>query len=62
MHVWDGTDPTVCPCQLEEGSAEIFGAELQKGVPVNIKGQKLAVYTWTGCTVVVKGKADDMIM
>lgn len=29
--------------QLEEGSAEVFGAELQRGVSVNVAGQKLAV-------------------
>jgi len=29
--------------QLEEGSAEVFGAELQKGNTVDVSGQKLAV-------------------
>jgi hypothetical protein len=48
--------------QLDDGSAEIFGAELQLGVPVNIKGQKLAVFSWTGCTVHIRGVPADMIM
>ncbi len=29
--------------QLEDGSAEVFGAELQKGNSVDVSGQKLAV-------------------
>jgi len=29
--------------QLEDGSAEVFGAELQKGNAVDVSGQKLAV-------------------
>ena len=33
----------VCPLQLVKGTAEIFGAELQQGVQVNVAGQKLAV-------------------
>ncbi|KAF5841776.1 hypothetical protein DUNSADRAFT_11092 [Dunaliella salina] len=40
---------------LEEGSAEVFGAELQKGNAVDVSGQKLAVYTWTGCKLKVQG-------
>jgi hypothetical protein len=31
--------------QLVEGTAEIFGAELHRGVSVNVAGQKLAVIT-----------------
>ena len=29
--------------QLDEGAAEIFGAELERGVSVNVAGQKVAV-------------------
>lgn len=37
---------SACPdtaVQLEDGSAEVFGAELLKGDRVNVRGQKLAV-------------------
>ncbi|KAL6754165.1 Pre-mRNA cleavage complex II protein Clp1-domain-containing protein [Haematococcus lacustris] len=40
---------------LEEGSAEVFGAELQKGNKLCITGHKLAVFTWTGCRLTVEG-------
>jgi polyribonucleotide 5'-hydroxyl-kinase len=42
--------------QLEDGAAEVFGAELQKGNAVDVTGQKLAVFTWTGAKIVVNGK------
>jgi len=34
---------TLLPPQLEDGTAEVFGAELQKGTAVDVSGQKLAV-------------------
>ncbi|KAG1674622.1 hypothetical protein FOA52_001871 [Chlamydomonas sp. UWO 241] len=48
--------------QLEDGIAEVFGAELQLGVPININGQRVAVFTWTGCTVHIRGVPADMII
>lgn len=43
--------------QLESGSAEIFGAELQAGVGVKVEAQNIAIHTWEGCKVHVEGKA-----
>ena len=43
----DLTRPT-SHAQLEEGSAEVFGAELQRGVSINVVGQKLAVSVDSG--------------
>mmetsp|Transcript_40225 Transcript_40225/g.89282 ORF Transcript_40225/g.89282 Transcript_40225/m.89282 type:complete len:430 (+) Transcript_40225:36-1325(+) len=42
--------------RLLEGTAEIFGAEIQRGQAVNVAGQKLAVFTWTGCKIKVQGR------
>lgn len=44
---------------LKSGLAEVFGTELVKGKTYEfISGAKIAVYTWHGCTVEVKGKTD----
>ena len=43
--------------QLECGTAEVFGAELQVGVAIKVEAQKIAVFTWSGCKVHVEGKA-----
>lgn len=44
--------------QLRDGEAEIFGVSLMLGEKVRITGQKLAVFTWQGCTVEVEGTPD----
>lgn len=37
--------------------AEIFGTELVKGKPYTFHtGAKVAIFTWQGCTVELKGK------
>jgi len=41
---------------LEDGTAEVFGAEIFKGERVTVTGQKLAVYTWDGCKLKVEGE------
>jgi polyribonucleotide 5'-hydroxyl-kinase len=46
--------------QLQGGTAEVFGAELQLGDRLNIKGQALAVFTWEGCKILVEGEPDVM--
>lgn len=44
---------------LKNGMAEIFGTELVKGKTYEFTaGAKIAVYTWQGCTIEVKGKTD----
>lgn len=44
---------------LKNGLAEIFGTELVKGKTYEFTGgAKVAVYTWQGCTIEVKGKTD----
>lgn len=44
---------------LKNGLAEIFGTELVKGKTYEFNsGAKVAVYTWQGCTIEVKGKTD----
>lgn len=46
MSVWDESmilSMRFLTSQLEEGSAEVFGTELEKGVRVDISQQKLAV-------------------
>ncbi|KAL1513262.1 hypothetical protein ABEB36_002691 [Hypothenemus hampei] len=44
---------------LKSGLAEIFGTELVKGKTYEFtSGAKVAVYTWQGCTIEVKGKTD----
>lgn len=43
--------------ELKSGLAEIFGTELVKGKPYTFTtGAKLAVFTWQGCTLELKGK------
>ncbi|CAL5227893.1 g10934 [Coccomyxa viridis] len=37
--------------KLVQGEAEIFGTELALGEQLSLRGQKLAVFTWNGCTV-----------
>lgn len=44
--------------QLLEGSAEIFGAELQLGSKASLKGNALAVFTWHGCRLSIEGDPD----
>lgn len=44
---------------LKSGTAEIFGTELVKAKTYEfISGAKVAVFTWHGCVVEVKGKTD----
>ncbi|XP_030745886.1 protein CLP1 homolog [Sitophilus oryzae] len=44
---------------LKNGLAEIFGTEIVKGKTYEFTaGAKVAVYTWQGCTIEVKGKTD----
>ncbi|XP_076267224.1 protein CLP1 homolog [Rhynchophorus ferrugineus] len=44
---------------LKNGMAEIFGTEVVKGKTYEFtSGAKVAVYTWQGCTIEVKGKTD----
>ncbi|XP_066262682.1 protein CLP1 homolog [Euwallacea similis] len=44
---------------LRSGLAEIFGTELVKGKTYEFtSGAKVAVFTWQGCTIEVKGKTD----
>ncbi|XP_050294853.1 protein CLP1 homolog [Anthonomus grandis grandis] len=44
---------------LKSGLAEIFGTELVKGKTYEFTaGAKVAVFTWQGCTIEVKGKTD----
>ena len=38
------------------GSAEIFGAELSPSVPLHLTGQKVAIFTWHGCTLDVSNE------
>ncbi|XP_046387891.1 protein CLP1 homolog [Ischnura elegans] len=45
--------------ELKTGMAEVFGTELVKGKAyVFTSGAKIAVFTWQGCTVELKGKTD----
>eukprot|EP00798_Chlamydomonas_sp_ICE-L_P007448 gene7448-588_t len=63
LHEEDNEMPAVKTwdlAKLEGGSAEVFGAELQLGQSVNISGQKLAVFTWTGAQLIVDGKPSVM--
>lgn len=43
---------------LKKGEAEIFGAELGLGERVTITGDKVAIFTYNGCTIDVEGQAD----
>lgn len=43
--------------QLKSGLAEIFGTELVKGKSYTFYfGAKIAVFTWQGCTLKLRGK------
>ncbi|CAG2056979.1 unnamed protein product [Timema podura] len=45
--------------ELKNGMAEIFGTELVKGKSYHFTtGAKIAVFTWQGCTVELRGKID----
>ncbi len=43
------------PKQLQHGAAEIFGTDILPGERVHLQGHKLAIFTWTGCSVLVEG-------
>ncbi|CAH0551674.1 unnamed protein product [Brassicogethes aeneus] len=44
---------------LKAGLAEVFGTEIVKGKTYEFSsGAKVAIYTWQGCTIEVKGKTD----
>lgn len=51
-----------CPIfffQLKSGMAEVFGTELVKGKGyVFTTGAKIAVFTWQGCVIELRGKTD----
>ncbi len=55
LHTYTHTE-AVC-IVLETGMAEIFGSELPKGQRIDLIKCKLAVFTWHGCTLTVKGNA-----
>lgn len=42
--------------QLQCGGAEVFGSELTLRQRMNLRGQKVAVFTWEGCTLLVEGQ------
>jgi hypothetical protein len=45
--------------QLKSGMAEVFGTELVKGKSyVFTTGAKIAVFTWQGCVIELRGKTD----
>ncbi|KAJ1656084.1 Cleavage polyadenylation factor subunit clp1 [Dispira simplex] len=44
--------------RLKTGTAEIFGAELGQGASYNFSGQKVAVFTWHGCTLEIQGQCN----
>nr|CAD7574586.1 unnamed protein product [Timema californicum] len=45
--------------ELKNGMAEIFGTELVKGKSYHFTtGAKIAVFTWQGCTLELRGKID----
>eukprot|EP00877_Chromochloris_zofingiensis_P009318 jgi/Chrzof1/463/Cz01g16220.t1 len=41
---------------LQCGGAEVFGSELTLRQRMNLRGQKVAVFTWEGCTLLVEGQ------
>lgn len=44
---------------LKSGFAEVFGTELVKGKPYEFtSGAKVAVFTWHGCTLELRGRTD----
>lgn len=45
--------------QVKSGYAELFGTELVKGKPYEFHtGAKVAVFTWHGCTVELRGRTE----
>lgn len=45
--------------EVKVGNAELFGTELVKGKPYEFHtGAKVAVFTWHGCTIELKGKTE----
>jgi len=45
--------------EIKSGQAEIFGTELVKGKTYTFKGgSKIAVFTWQGCLVEIRGKTE----
>lgn len=45
--------------QLKSGSAEVFGTELVKEKQYTFSaGAKVAVFTWHGCTIELRGKTE----
>lgn len=45
--------------QIKSGYAELFGTELVKGKPYEFHtGAKVAVFTWHGCTVELRGRTE----
>lgn len=45
--------------QLKSGFAEVFGTELVKGRSYTFNGgSKIAVFTWQGCLIELKGKTE----
>lgn len=44
---------------LKVGRAELFGTELVKGKTYEFSsGAKVAIFTWHGCTIIIKGRTD----
>ena len=43
---------------LTDGTAEVFGAELPKGTPVELPGGKHAIFSWHGATIDVSGPTE----
>ena len=43
---------------LTDGTAEIFGAELPKGTPVDLPGGKHAIFSWHGATIEMLGEPE----
>ncbi|KAJ1982454.1 Cleavage polyadenylation factor subunit clp1 [Dimargaris verticillata] len=41
--------------QLKSGTAEIFGAELAPATIYSFSGQKVAIFSWHGCTLEIQG-------
>lgn len=46
--------------QLLEGQAEVFGTSLDLRERVAIGGQKVAIFSWQGCTLQLEGEPDVM--
>ncbi|KAK9814877.1 hypothetical protein WJX73_001129 [Symbiochloris irregularis] len=46
--------------KLLDGTAEIFGTELYLGTPIELHGQKTAVYTWHGCKLELLASGSDL--